>query len=693
MPLFDEANVDLLMQWIQSKLANLCEADPKVLSEYVLALLRHDMSPVELRAFCVEQLSDFLANHTVNFVDMLFHSLGSQSYLPRAPTPPSPIRVQPPRVPAPLAQPVVQQQQQQPHYVVHVASPTRAGRLAQPQAFGVMEQGLGFVGAADRRSQLEQRFMRDQPDHRPQPQALPPRPQAFDMSRLGTRPGQRHQQQHQQHDQQHHDQQQHPRQFGPGRRRKTCWAFEADGTCPRGENCIFEHLTREEIEQRRMQDEAQRQQQQQHSGGYGDRDRDGSASGNGYPYPSSRGGYAGAPRRGGNTSGPNRFWSGGRVREPTNAVLVENVPAEHLSQTAITEYFARFGRIETVELPESGDRAIVTFASVDEATAAHSSPDPIFANRFIKVFFYDAAAAAASADGLDAPRHAHRDRPTFPSRHAGAAYTGFAYAYPPPGAAAPVAYDPYTGLPIPPPSEELVELVKKQTATLEKLNKMRTTVQEKLAAVAFDEAKAREFQGMVTQLNKQIDDLKLRLVTDPRTAPLVPHLLAEVAEEKKRAVLDRELELLSKRANGDGPTPDVAMSEASDGTAPAAPAAAPVKPKLRGGPPPAHPFAHAHPHAHAAPVQSWPAVTAKYSLDLRPTTVVVSSIPADAKDAVIKQFASYGDVDQVVDVPPTTDDGTIALSLKYKTRAQAEKAVGFGPSAPGIPPVAVAFKA
>lgn len=40
---------------------NRCDADPEVLSDYVLALLRHDATDGDLLNLLIEQLEDFLA--------------------------------------------------------------------------------------------------------------------------------------------------------------------------------------------------------------------------------------------------------------------------------------------------------------------------------------------------------------------------------------------------------------------------------------------------------------------------------------------------------------------------------------------------------------------------------------------------------------------------------------------------------
>ena len=51
-----------------------CEADPNVLSKYVVALLRSEKG-TELQSHCISQLKDFLKNETNRFVELLFRAL------------------------------------------------------------------------------------------------------------------------------------------------------------------------------------------------------------------------------------------------------------------------------------------------------------------------------------------------------------------------------------------------------------------------------------------------------------------------------------------------------------------------------------------------------------------------------------------------------------------------------------------
>ncbi|TGZ77082.1 hypothetical protein EX30DRAFT_398842 [Ascodesmis nigricans] len=80
--LFDDGDTELLKQWIVKRLEDISDADSDVLADYVLALLKHDQADQEVERLCVEQLDDFLREHTRQFVTDLFVGLRSRAYLP-----------------------------------------------------------------------------------------------------------------------------------------------------------------------------------------------------------------------------------------------------------------------------------------------------------------------------------------------------------------------------------------------------------------------------------------------------------------------------------------------------------------------------------------------------------------------------------------------------------------------------------
>ena len=61
-PLFAEADSPLLKTFLIKRLESASEADPDVLSDYILALLRHDQPPAEVMQHCITQLADFMTS-------------------------------------------------------------------------------------------------------------------------------------------------------------------------------------------------------------------------------------------------------------------------------------------------------------------------------------------------------------------------------------------------------------------------------------------------------------------------------------------------------------------------------------------------------------------------------------------------------------------------------------------------------
>ncbi|XP_040200517.1 RNA-binding protein 27 isoform X3 [Rana temporaria] len=75
-------NVEAFRTWLAKLLEPICDADPTALANYVIALVKKDKSDEELKAICADQLDVFLQKETNEFVDKLFESLNTGSYLP-----------------------------------------------------------------------------------------------------------------------------------------------------------------------------------------------------------------------------------------------------------------------------------------------------------------------------------------------------------------------------------------------------------------------------------------------------------------------------------------------------------------------------------------------------------------------------------------------------------------------------------
>uniref|UniRef100_T1JCE4 RNA-binding protein 26 n=1 Tax=Strigamia maritima TaxID=126957 RepID=T1JCE4_STRMM len=74
-------NPEALKAWLTTILEPKCEADPNALAKYVIALVKKDKPLPELKETCIDQLDVFLQQETKPFVELLFKTLDSKSYL------------------------------------------------------------------------------------------------------------------------------------------------------------------------------------------------------------------------------------------------------------------------------------------------------------------------------------------------------------------------------------------------------------------------------------------------------------------------------------------------------------------------------------------------------------------------------------------------------------------------------------
>ncbi|KAG0330808.1 hypothetical protein BG000_011447, partial [Podila horticola] len=77
----DDPSQKALKAFLIVKLESICEADPGMLADYIIALLKHDKPMPELQPLMLSQLEDFLNEATSAFVETLFSALDSKSYL------------------------------------------------------------------------------------------------------------------------------------------------------------------------------------------------------------------------------------------------------------------------------------------------------------------------------------------------------------------------------------------------------------------------------------------------------------------------------------------------------------------------------------------------------------------------------------------------------------------------------------
>jgi RNA-binding protein 26 len=75
-------------------------------------------------------------------------------------------------------------------------------------------------------------------------------------------------------------------------------------------------------------------------------------------------------------------------RNDSKTIVVERIPAESLSLSAISAYFSKFGTVTNVAIDAPTSKALISFSTHEEAHAAWNNQEAVFGNRFVKVFWH-----------------------------------------------------------------------------------------------------------------------------------------------------------------------------------------------------------------------------------------------------------------------------------------------------------------
>lgn len=71
-----------------------------------------------------------------------------------------------------------------------------------------------------------------------------------------------------------------------------------------------------------------------------------------------------------------------------NTLLITDIPREHTTMAALTDYFGQFGDVTNVAIEGNSRRALVSFTSNAEAYQAWKSDQAVFGNRHVKVLWH-----------------------------------------------------------------------------------------------------------------------------------------------------------------------------------------------------------------------------------------------------------------------------------------------------------------
>ncbi|CAE6429643.1 unnamed protein product [Rhizoctonia solani] len=710
MPVFNSEDASALRPWLVKNLEPICDAEPEVLSNYVLALLKHEAPEPELKETFRKQLYDFLDNETPKFVDELFAVLKNKSYKTPKPIPTGPKSTTVPPSTAPVASGSSSKDGGIPipiDALLSSKSDTRGTKRRLDSDSGPGDQ--------DERSPPKGPRLRDSAASRYEPYSRSENGRGYhDRDRERERGRDR-------------DRDRGlngaARSDGRDTKRQPCRDYHERGFCARGSQCIFSHgeeavtpmgfppmmgMMGPNFMMPWMMN-------QLGAGAYdpnqslmdmstprppnGNMDvvmADGTSSkgdsvseakvmtpvtndvtqtngANVGRNPSMRGGHGayGRNMRGrvtpagswhGDTDGLDGQDSGsGSSSEPRRdkTLVVEKIPQERLSLEELNNWFKRFGTVTNVAIDAPSAKALISFSTHDEARDAWRSEDAVFGNRFVKLYWH---------------------RPMGNHGQAGAKLLA---------ASAPIINNlsstpkadsaPPKPTPTPP-----------QPAAIDPLQQKfeRLMAEQKVLMVKLTSAKPDEKQSIKTRLRELITELQevsaamkngSATTSAPVSKPVSNQSSAPTqtngAATKKQQQLDNDLDMMatepqeSKDTGSEGVNPELQAQlkklrdeAASLGlnteTTPAysTPTYRPYNPRGRGA---------WRGRGRGAPPRG------SMKLDNRPRTLAVKGLPdkPDAKESAVAWFASFPECESV-----EVNELTGELEVKYKTRFAADQA-------------------
>ena len=367
--------------------------------------------------------------------------------------------------------------------------------------------------------------------------------------------------------------------------------------------------------------------------------------------------------------------------------MIENVPAEHLDLIKVNEFFKKFGTITNISIDAPASKALVSFSQPQEAKAAHESPEVIFGNRFVKVYFQRLDEPLQSGGAGGGPSHGHHKGSGAGPSGPPAPKPNFApgqnvyHARPPVAAAAGAGG---SGGAV---SEERRKLLEEQKARQEQLDAQLAEQKALLAKLSDKDVPAEERKSTMMALKKLGEDIKAS--TEAAKAAVAALAAApadrghkemdsqawrQEKEKREKEQLDRELELHSKGASPPGSTTDELRKKLESLKAEAASLGIDgsggygggARGRGRGG------FVSRGAGARGGygfgRGRGGMAAQRSMRLDNRTTRLKITELPAGVdQDKVQEHLKKFGEVDSF------TDAEGDSLTVAYKTRASAEQ--------------------
>ncbi|KAF9435410.1 hypothetical protein BGZ76_006338 [Entomortierella beljakovae] len=390
-----------------------------------------------------------------------------------------------------------------------------------------------------------------------------------------------------------------------------------------------------------------------------------------------------------------------------SSLVVEHIPDEFNTIDKVNEFFKQFGSLTNIQVDQSAHKALIQYSTREEANAAYNSPDVIFGNRFVKVYWQPDDVDAATFGRLPKPtgqvRPEKSSTPAPPHGH---------HAQKPPAAS--VLMTP----------ERAAELAAERAASAAKMEETKKTMQEIQRQREALIQRQQEEQKLILQkmfakkamsqqdkdeILKGLKNVAIEVTKEPvdplekaRAAAAAAEAqrqaeLHKDAERKEKERLDRELEVLNT-------VPSEGTSEATppaSATPDAAETTAALKARLATLQAQAAALGIDGPGGYAgrgrggiirgrgrgAMSNTWTRGGARggavvshhrtFRIDNRSAKISVENVEETSKDGLKEHFETFGELESFSLGP----DGTTA-TVQYKTRKDAETAMQQGSQAP-----------
>ncbi|KAJ1965037.1 hypothetical protein IWQ62_002761 [Dispira parvispora] len=625
-----ETELANLKAFLSEKLQSISDADPDVLSDYIVVLLEHSQPTPELKDNCKSQLEEFLTTNTSSFVDELFDYLEQKRHLVISSTLPA------------------ESSDAQAYRATHSSHSERSRRRSRSRSPARFNENDGRGSRDDRyddRRHLDSDMGIDMDMQSERPHEYNSRNNGAmgELNETGSFQMGGNQSMLDQ-----------PGLTGTVEKsHKPCFAFQRTGRCTKGDRCRYQHVRQPPF----------------HAGPMGFP----GAMGPGRPFPGGpfpghngshfapgpmmmQQGPPGEGIRPAPGAGPGSQWgrrphshrSDSAAPLSDTILIVNKVPMECMATEAIISFFSQFGEIKNVQLEPERHRAEVEFADPAAARAAFDSPMPIFGNRFVTVFWKKLGGGAEgstfNASGPYRPTWRPPVRP-LPFTPDGTSFQSRTYVregVQPHGE----GYDPK--LLDADRKLKLLEIQKlKQgliTSQLEQQKKLLGMLGELPAGSA-------EKETILVSLRKvkaSLEKLLASATDGTKTTVEALHTTDGDTDEKQK--LQSQLDTLRAQAKALGINPH----QPGSGTGRGMPASAPRS----------------------------------FKLDNRPRNIRVANVPDEMREDVKVKFTTFGHSHNIIEPENTSD-----MIFQYEARWQAEQAMTKAASVPELAPFSITWLA